>query len=85
MDGRDTLRYHRALAQQTTVSKYKQETLEGIAVHLAGLTSGSGVGNVEASPPCVGLDPAAQLAAASATQLTLISDNGRLYWLLLVL
>lgn len=52
MEGRDTLRYHRALAQQTTVSKYKQETLEGIAVHSAGV-SGSSVGNVEAAPPWV--------------------------------
>lgn len=29
-EGRVTLRYHRALAQQTTVNTYKQETLEGI-------------------------------------------------------
>ncbi|TNN61543.1 hypothetical protein EYF80_028288 [Liparis tanakae] len=36
-EGRDTLRYHRALAQQTTVSKYKQETFEGIAGHSAGV------------------------------------------------
>ncbi len=85
MEGRDTLRYHRALAQQTTVSKYKQETLEGIAVHLAVVTSGSSVGNVEATPPWVVLDLAAQLEAASATRLTLISDNGRLRCLVLVL
>lgn len=85
MEGRDTLRYHRALAQQTTVSKYKQETLEGIAVHLAGVTSGSSVGNVEAMPSWVVLDLAAQLKAASATQMTLILDNGLLYCLVLVL
>lgn len=77
MEGRDTLRYHRALAQQTTVSKYKQETLEGIAVHLAVVTSGSSVGNVEAAPPWDDSDVAAQLAAASAT--TLNSDDGRLF------
>lgn len=85
MEGRDTLKYHRALAQQTTVSKYKQETLDGIAVHLAGVTRGSSVGTVEATPPWVVLDLAVQLEAASATQLTLISDNGLLYFLVLVL
>ena len=72
MEGRDKLRYHRALAQQTTVSKYKQETLEGIAVHLAVVNSGSSGDYVEDTLPCVALEPAVQLEAASATRLALI-------------
>lgn len=76
-EGRDTLRYHRALAQQTTVRRYKQETFEGIAVHWAGF-SGSSFENGGAKPPWVVLDLEAQLEAASLTQLTLIIDNGLL-------
>lgn len=72
VEERDTLRYHRALAQQTTVSKYKYETLEGIAVHLAVISSGSSVGIIEATPPCVASHSAVQRAAASATPFTWI-------------
>lgn len=32
--GRVMLKYHRALAQQTTVNRYKHDTLEGIMLHL---------------------------------------------------
>lgn len=85
MEGRDTLRYHRALAQQTTVSKYRQETLEGISVHLAVVTSDSGISNTEATPPCVVSELAAQCEAASATPTAIILDNECLRCLLLVL
>lgn len=33
-DGRDILKYHRALAQQTTMSRYKHDIFEGIMLHL---------------------------------------------------
>lgn len=84
MEGRDTLRYHRTLAQQTTVSTYRQETFEGIAVHLAGISGGSSVASGGAMPPRVVLVLAAQLEAASTTHLTLILDNGPPYGLALV-
>lgn len=71
--GRDILRYHSALAQHTTVSRYKHDTLEGIMQHWGVLRW---VQSYKASLPLVDLRCASQHEAAPALDLTLIVRNG---------
>jgi hypothetical protein len=65
VEGRDRLRYQRALAQQTTVNKYKQLTFEGISVYLVCVRSIENVEKAESPWVVLQLLPAVQHDAAS--------------------